>query len=180
MNFNCDSQNSTSWQMRADEAVTLLLESKICLNNQERKLQISDFGCGNRRLKNILNSRLGVCFEYYGYDLQPQSDETYQIDLESEIPSRHFDIVFCLGLLEYLKDVDVFFANISRISTLIIVSYVIKDSKLYSPADIQQKQWLHHYSCQELENKMSGFTIANFRLINQGKTGLWLLKSNVK
>ncbi|QMS90669.1 class I SAM-dependent methyltransferase [Nostoc edaphicum CCNP1411] len=180
MRFNCDSQSAASWQIRAESAVEMFIANDISLTNNINPIRIADFGCGNERLKSVLIGKLGNQFDYYGYDLEPQLESTYKINLESEIPSLNFDIVFCLGLLEYISDIDNFLAKIPQISNFYLMSYVIRDSGAYSPADILQKGWLHHYSCQELERKFKNNDLIKikFNLTNKDKTGLWLLQSH--
>ncbi|MEH2255590.1 class I SAM-dependent methyltransferase [Nostoc sp.] len=180
MRFNCDSQSAESWQIRAESAVEMLIANDISLINNINPIKIADFGCGNERLKSVLTAKLGNQFDYYGYDLQPQLESTYKINLESEMPSLNFDVVFCLGLLEYIGDLDNLLAKISEISNFYLISYVVSDSGAYSPTDISKKVWLHHYSCQELEIKFKkNYLIQKkFKLTNEGKTGLWLLQNH--
>lgn len=181
MKFNCDSQNAKSWQIRAEKAVDLLCDATITSISEEKILQIGDFGCGNERLKEILAGKINCPFAYYGYDLYPQLESTYAINLEVEIPSKKFDIIFCLGLLEYLTCVDNFLANLAQICRWTIISYVVGDSGFYSLQDVQEKGWLNHYLIRELEAKFAqnNFNKNSFLLINQGKTGLWLLQSKI-
>jgi SAM-dependent methyltransferase len=179
MRFNCDYQNAESWQIRADNAVEMLLANNAVASKPEIPLKIADFGCGNEKLKPILQSRINHLIDYYGYDLQPQLESTSKINLEHEIPSLKFDVVFCLGLLEYLSNLDNLFANIAQICNFALISYVIRDSGAYSQTEIFQNAWLHHYSCAEIEIKFLNNQLIkqDFGLTNKGKTGLWLLKS---
>ena len=181
MKFNCDYQDSESWRIRAENAVEMLLANNPILVNPEYRIKIADFGCGNERLKSILSDRLGNKFDYYGYDLEPQLESTYKINLEYEIPKLNFDVIFCLGLLEYLSNLENLFTNFSQICSLAVVSYVISDSGAYSQSDILQNRWQHHYSCEEIEIKFHNNQLISkdFKLTNKGKTGLWLVQSNV-
>jgi SAM-dependent methyltransferase len=181
MKFNCDYQNAENWQIRAENAVEILLaNTSIILVNQKDGIKIADFGCGNERLKPLLMAKLGNEIDYYGYDLEPQLKSTYKINLEYEIPELKFDVIFCLGLLEYVTNLENLFANISQICNFAIVSYVTCDSGAYNTSDILNNKWQHHYSCQEIEMKFqtSQLTRKYFKLTDKGKTGLWLVQSN--
>ena len=179
MKFNCDSQNAESWHIRAESAVDMLLMLDTSFISQN-KLKIADFGCGNERIKNILTRKLGNKFDYYGYDLYPQQESTYKMDISKNMPQLKFDVIFCLGLLEYLQNLNNVFLNLSRVSKFFVISYVISDSKIYSQADVSQKQWLHHYSIKELESKLLNSNLVKkcYQTIGNGKTGLWLFESN--
>lgn len=180
MKFNCDTQNAQSWQIRAEKAVGILVNSDFIRAEEGEELKIADFGCGNERLKIILDRQLNKKFQYYGYDLHPQNKNTYQLDLENEMPSLNFDVIFCLGLLEYLNSVELFFQKLSRKCFLSVISYVVGDSKIYTSEDVVNKGWLNHYSIEDLESKFDSFFVKqDFQLISSGKTGLWLLKSKV-
>jgi hypothetical protein len=178
MKFNCDSQNSLSWQIRAEKAVDFLNEIIINPIDNNQSLKVGDFGCGNERLKVILQQKTAIPFEYYGFDLEPQIKTTHRINLDQEMPSSYFDFVFCLGLLEYLQSVDSFLSRLAKICKFAIISYVVSDSGIYTLKDTKKMGWLHHYSIDNLEAllKKNDFSIVNFELINNKKTGLWLLK----
>ena len=72
--------------------------------------------------------------------------------------------------------------SITTISLMIADGYPayteFSDSNVYSLEDIRKKGWSHHYCIQDLETlfgKYNFFTI-DFELINNNKTGLWVLK----
>jgi hypothetical protein len=180
MKFNCDTQNAQSWQIRAEKAVEILANSNLIKSDRHQELKIADFGCGNERLKIILDRQLNKKFQYYGYDLYPQDNNTYKLDLENEMPSLNFDIIFCLGLLEYLNSLNFFFEKLAKKCKFAAISYVVGDSKIYSPEDVINKGWVNHYCIKELESKLEPFFLKqDFQLISKGKTGLWLLQSKV-
>lgn len=182
MKFNCDTQNAQSWEIRAEKAVQILANSDFIKNNRQDELKIADFGCGNEKLRSILTTKLEkIKFDYYGYDLEPQLETTFKINLEREMPSLHFDVVFCLGLLEYLYDLDLFLLRVSQISKFLIISYVFSNSGCYSHQHISQKGWLHHYSALDLETKFEKYNYGkqDFKITNNGKTGLWMLQNEI-
>ena len=128
----------------------------------------------------MLESRLGDGFAYQGYDLQPQVPSAIRLDLRRELPEREFDVVFCLGLLEYLPDLEGFLAGVGRISPLAVVSYVIADS----PDELSERErmdrgWVNHYSRAQFPAlcKRAGHVVRDSLLIEEGRTVLCLLES---
>jgi hypothetical protein len=122
--FNCQTQHRTTWDERAHGAVALLR----CASGSQHwpdLLRIADLGCGNQRLRQCLSQGLGRPFEYVGYDLLPQSEDVVRLDVERELPSYGFDIVFCLGLLEYLRDVGSFARRLREVCRFAVTSYVV-------------------------------------------------------
>jgi SAM-dependent methyltransferase len=178
--FNCHEQDSESWELRAQCATSLWLEllAEDCISN-DTVVQVADFGCGDEKLRKILAARLGQTFAYHGYDSYPQAASVEHLDLEKGMPAAHFDVVFCLGLLEYLGDLDSFLERMRRVCRYAVVSFVISDSGAYSEQDARRRGWVSAYSRDQLANKLthSGFLIRKFVLTNENKAGLWALES---
>ena len=120
--FNCAAQDSPSWDERAavgaDLAVALPWTGRI---------RVADLGAGNERLREVLTERLDVPLLYEPYDLRPQQASTRQLDVEQELPEGPFDIAFCLGLMEYLRDPHDFLHRLSTVCRYAVPSYVIAD-----------------------------------------------------
>jgi hypothetical protein len=174
--YNCRDQCSPAWEERAEEAVTLLVASPIDLTARPR-LQVGDLGAGNQRLLRVLERDLAVPIEYHAYDLHPQAKEVHRIDLQRELPTRVFDVVFCLGLLEYLRDLDQFVSRLRSICRCAVVSYVITDPPdSLTPAERRERSWLSDLTQMGLEElfRRHSYTRQVFALTNAGRTGLWV------
>jgi hypothetical protein len=139
-------------------------------------LRVGDLGAGNQRLLPALEGKL-ASFDYHAYDLHPQSKDVRWIDVEREMPSRDFDVVFCLGLLEYLRDLDRFVSRLHTICSHAIVSYVMSDPPdSLTPAERRERGWLNDLTQTGLEEIFGrhAYRREAFVLTNAGRTGLWL------
>jgi hypothetical protein len=68
------------------------------------------------------------------------------------LPDREFDVVFALGLLEYLSDLEDFLAGLRRICTFAIFSYSVFDSAgPLSEPEREARGWRTHYTRGQLE-----------------------------
>jgi len=146
-------------------------------------ITVGDLGCGNERLRVVLARHLGDRFSYLGYDLLPQASTTIKLDLQRELPDRSFDLVFCLGLLEYMTDLEKVLLRLRRISNFAIVSYAISDSPTeLSEAEREARGWLSHHSRADFSElgTRAGWLTRDFLLIDEGRTGLWLWASGVE
>jgi len=144
-------------------------------------LVVGDLGCGNQRVRGLLANSLGDRFTYQGYDLQPQSEETIKLDLRRALPEREFDLVFALGLLEYLPDPEDFLARMRRICTFAVVSYALMDSpEPIAEPEREARGWLTHYTRTRLEalSERAGWIAEDFALSDRARTGLWLWRSS--
>jgi hypothetical protein len=174
--YNCQDQASPAWENRAEEAVALLVASPIG-RTPDVRLQVGDLGAGNQRLLRVLERELTVPFDYHSYDLHPQAREVRRIDFERELPSRSFDVVFCLGLLEYLRDLDHFVSRLCAICRRAVVSYVITDPPdSLAPAERRERGWVNDLTQMGIEELFGRHSCTRqaFVLTNVGRTGLWL------
>jgi hypothetical protein len=179
--FSLRDQDSPDWQARADHAVRLWIEHVAEAGElDDRVYKIADFGCGDEKLKTVIGNVFPGKYQYWGYDLSPQTDAGLQINLESEMPGIPFDAVFCLGLLEYISDLDRFLVRLRGNSRRVIASYVNLDSGAYTRREIRKRGWVSRYSRRDLERKFaeSGLAARKFRLTNENRTGLWLLETS--
>ena len=137
--FNVHLQASPSWQLRAERAVELWTRNAAPLgySSIDRPLVVGDLGCGNERLRRGARRpasrprshiRVTTC--------SPRGRRRSKLDAKRELPDREFDLVFTLGLLEYLSDLEGFLARIRRICRFAILSYVVSDP----PAAASAKQ----------------------------------------
>jgi SAM-dependent methyltransferase len=175
--FNCQDQDRPGWHARAEAAVDML-HSFLASDPNAGTLEIADLGCGNERLRRVLTARFGRPFEYVGYDLHPQSERVQRLDVESELPERVFDVVFCLGLVEYLRDPELFARRLHDICGLAVVSYVLADAEgSLPPAERRKRGWRTDYSRVALDDVFTraDFACETFATVDDGGTGLWLM-----
>lgn len=176
--FNCADQRQATWEQRAERAVELLTASPIAARSERSQtLHIGDFGCGNERLRAILHKELQGPFAYRGYDLHPQSPDVTRIDLQHELPRERFDIVFCLGVLEYLSDAEAFVRRLGSACQAAIVSYVTTDaSDSLSSPERRQRGWLNDFTRAELEDIFSrnGWVRGDVMTTPDARTVVWL------
>ncbi len=167
------------WQERSESAVELWFENSEWLFDS-RSPSVGDLGCGNERLRDLVASPLGRSFTYQGYDLHPQSREVIKLDLRQDLPDREFDVVFALGLLEYLPDVEDFLTGLRRICPFAILSYVFLDSaEPLSEPEREERGWRNHYTRRKLEAlcERAGWVAEGFVQVERGRTGIWLWRS---
>jgi hypothetical protein len=145
------------------------------------ELQIADLGCGNERLRGVLTERLSEPFRYQGYDLHPQVPSTIRLDVRDALPGQ-YDVAFCLGLLEYLPDLEQFLPRVARFSRFAIVSYVLADSpQALTHEERRKRGWTSSYARSEFVGlcERSGLGAQRFSAIDRGSSGLWLFNSTV-
>jgi hypothetical protein len=175
--FNCQDQDGAMWHERAQEAAGLLGRSLDCDVDGLSNLDVGDFGCGKEGLRAVLERTLECSFRYQGYDLHPQSMSVVPLDLEQEVPERHFDIIFSLGLLEYMSDVGSLAKSLQLICDRLVVSYVVVDTAPGAPrASRTRLGWRNHHTRAEIETffTAAGFALGESAVINGGRTILWL------
>jgi hypothetical protein len=64
-------------------------------------LSVGDYGCGRLGLRALLPAG----WSYTGYDWLPRSPDTVLCDFNrGPLPELRHDVIFCLGVLEYLHD----------------------------------------------------------------------------
>jgi len=173
--YNCQDQDHSSWDERAEAAVGLLASASSELS--AGPLEIADFGCGNERLRGVLSERLALPFQYQGYDLHPQSEHVERLDVKRSLPQRRFDVVFCLGLVEYLQDVELFVRRLADVCSTAVASYVVTDAAAaLSSAERRKRRWLSDYTKTELEEifQSSGFVCEASTTVDNGATEIWL------
>ncbi len=180
--FNLEDAGSHRWEERAEAAVELLVGNveAIC-SDPAAGLRIADFGAGDQRLKRVLADKTDLQVSYAAFDIRPQADSVVEIDLSRELPAGDFDLVACLGLLEYLRDVPTFLGRLAARYPAALLSYSVSDhSEPLTKRQRESRGWLTHYTTAQLEHELeaAGFARVAFRLVSQGRTGIWLVASH--
>jgi SAM-dependent methyltransferase len=178
--FNLDDAASPAWDERAQVAAALLAQNLDSLPPPQCPLRIADFGAGTERLDAILAGAITRRYTYAPFDLIPQSDRVRRIDVTRSLPVEDFDVVFCLGLLEYVTPLERLLARLAARYPVLVVSYALFDAPdRLTRRERRRRGWLTHYQRDELEAELvrHGFAIADAAITNRGRTGVWLLRS---
>jgi len=178
--FNCAFQDSPSWDERAAEAVAMLRTHISSTRQPAAALVIGDFGAGNERLRGVLEHELQQPIEYHAFDLAPQRPTTVRIDLATDTPPGSFDVVFCLGVLEYLRDPIELLSRIASISRLIVVSYVVADgAERLSTRQRRARGWLSDLTIAEMDRELMRLGLRSRAVgnVNRDRTRIWLIES---
>ena len=177
--YNLRRQHRATWQERATAAVKLWADSRASHNvARSSPVRIADLGAGSERLRGVIASQMGLTsFEYYAYDLLPQRSSTSRLDLRHASPRETFDVVFCLGLLEYIAPDNSFVARLPTLCSVAVVSYVFLGSAHGGSIEAREALgWVRSQDETAFEDdfKRSGFVSGGKTLTNGGQTGIWL------
>jgi hypothetical protein len=179
--FNLDDIASPAWEERAQVAAALLASHLDSLGAAlDRPLRIADFGAGTERLDPILAATLSQPYTYAPFDLIPQSARVGQLDVSRTLPEGDFDVVFCLGLLEYIEALEALFDRLALRYPTLVLSYVLYDAPLrLTRFERRWRGWLTHYERAEMEAEFArrGLAIEDVALTNGGSTAVWLLRN---
>ncbi len=172
--YNLNNQKSSKWVGRSRIAINFI--NKISLNKEI--LKIADLGCGDQKIKNLLEEIGYRNIIYRGFDIEPQSDDVKKIDLDKEEIIGEYDVVFCMGLIEYLSNIKIFLSSVRLKTKYIILSYVVADKHNYTKDEIKFKGWKNHLYSKELERIFSELeiTIKECVVADNGLTKIYLLK----
>jgi hypothetical protein len=150
------------WSERAMRASTLLSGCNA----------VADFGCGTMTLERYLEK--GV--DYQPIDIVARDDRTIVCDLNKDpLPEVGADGAACLGVVEYLFDVEAFFTRLAQFYPVAAISYCIADDG--GPAERRRaKTWVNDLTRSEIEAAFSegGFDITHAVTVGPGQL-LWRL-----
>jgi len=128
----------------------------------ERDSSILDMGAGALALKKYLPPG---CL-YQPCDIVARDATTIVCDFNKKEypPLKHYDVVFCSGLLEYIEDLPSFLKQACHYSQRFIISYVAVRGR--SRKRIRKREgldWVNHYSFWQMVKILftSGFDIIN-------------------
>lgn len=175
--YNCGDQDDPAWDERATAAARMLAHVLDCeVGAAHTPIEIGDFGCGNERLRPILDRELSRAFRYQGYDLRPQSSTVRYLDVRRDVSVRRFDTIFCLGLAEYIADVEALVRQLKDVCTRVIISYVIADSDArLTNSDRWARGWRHSYTQEAFEEifRRGDFVLESSVAVEAGRTIVW-------
>jgi hypothetical protein len=179
--YNLDDAGSPRWEERAEAAGGLLVANLDAIRwDPSAGLRIADFGAGDERLRRVLASRLVEEHRYQSFDIRPQLSSVVELDLRAALPAQPFDLVFCLGLLEYIEPLGSFFARLARRYPALILSYTVFDApEPLSRRERRRRGWLSDYTKAGLEQELdgAGLAVRDVVMANQHRTCIWLLLS---
>lgn len=179
--FNTGKQHYETWQTRAQDAVSLWVDARGSWEpDRGRLVRIADYGAGNERLGDLLGARLSEQFEYFPFDLHPQQRTTVKLNVLEESPAESFDLIFALGLLEYLPPGNSFIDRVRDRTRFVLVSFTYAGSTFGGGlAKRESLGWQAHDDREGLERKFTeaGFSLVDFRTTQHDEAGLWLWES---
>jgi SAM-dependent methyltransferase len=179
--YNLDDAGSPRWEERAEAAVALLAANLDAVAPAGRaSLRIADFGAGDERLARALAARLGRDHRYTAFDIRPQRSTVVQLDVREALPPQPFDVVCCLGLLEYVEPLGVFLRRLAEQYPTAVLSYTVRDApNPLSRRERRKRGWLSHHTTADLERELAaaGFVVVGFVVANERRTGIWLVSS---
>lgn len=171
--FNTGNQRKLSWMERAALACDLLISAI----KASKVATISDVGCGDQKLREILRRR-GWPLVYKGFDLLPQSDDVQKLDLNVGAPPGRADAALALGVLEYVDDVGACLRQLAKHAPLLIVSHTLRDGDLFDDRAQRERGWKNHLYAAEFELLLveSHWRVLDARTTSDGRTRIWLAK----
>jgi SAM-dependent methyltransferase len=141
---------------------------------------VADLGCGNERLRGVIERLLDAPFAYTGYDLLPQQPSTVQLDISNGLPDETFDAVFSLGVLEYLPEPERFAIELAARTQWAVVTYTLAGAWDHLTSQQRRERgWLHDFTAPDVESLFvaAGFARRAYATLAQGRTGLWVFES---
>ena len=128
---------------------------ELALNTLEKwiekdcKYRIADYGSGQQTLKRLIKND----WEYYPYDYYKRTSDTVFVNFNEELPTQKFDIIFCLGVLEYLDAPYKLLENIINNSRFAVLSY----SGFTTMKRRKENGWKNNLNLEEFEKKIIEF-----------------------
>jgi hypothetical protein len=179
--YNLDDASSPRWEERAEAAVALLAANLDAVApGDPASLRIADFGAGDERLARALAARLERDHRYTAFDIRPQRSTVVQLDVRQALPTQPFDVVCCLGLLEYVERLGIFLRRLAEQYPTALLSYTVRDApNPLSRRERRKRGWLSHHTTADLERELAeaGFVVLDFVAANERRTGIWLVSS---
>lgn len=138
-------------------------------------LRVTDVGAGNALVGRLLSVHANV--DYAPYDLLPQANVT-ELDVRDGVPGPA-DVLFALGLVEYLPADDLFISRLAAACDVCVVSYVHLDETTNPLSKRKMLGWQRHQTADEFA---ADFVAAGFGLVGtdsvDGVNRIWLWRRN--
>jgi hypothetical protein len=180
--FNCFADEEASWIERSRVAVEMAMASAAPAALISGGGTVIDLGAGAGRLEGILAEAFPGPTNYAGFDLHPQSARIQAIDVRVHLPAGPLDVVFCLGLVEYLKDLDGFLSRLGTRCAFAVISYSVADGpRALSSAARRRRGWRLDLSGDQFLDRCAraGFGIMEARRISGGRTLIAMLRGRL-
>jgi hypothetical protein len=171
--YNLSDQAARSWRDRAAMASTLT----AMIHPVPEVLRVVDIGAGDQKLKEVLERSFRI--SYSGYDILPQSGQVTPWNVENGLPPDLGDVLYALGLLEYLTSLQGVFDQIAERGRHFIFSYVTSDGGKYSDSHRERLGWKTNHSIHEIESMLAtaNLTIVKRVEMKSDFYTMWLIKS---
>lgn len=144
---------SDRWTERAKTAVGML---------QQEYDSVIDMGAGALTIKKYLKPDTA----YFPVDYCKRFEEVIVCDFEKEeYPNITSDVVFALGILEYISNADLFVEKICNMSNTVIISYNVIEKK--GNFHMRQRNgWVNHFKTIDIISlfRHNGFSLTDERL----------------
>lgn len=134
------------WPERLEVALEIC--KKHLLIDDMSELQIADYGCGKQTLRRIIPS----VWKYTPYDYCSRSADTIVCNFNNnEMPKGRFDVIFCMGVLEYLASPYALILHAIKNSSYVVLSY--SGFTTQERRDLQG--WVNNLRLSEIEEFIS-------------------------
>ncbi len=138
--------NLLEWPERIENALEMCKKHLLADDNSE--LRIADYGCGRQTLRRIIPAG----WKYTPFDYCSRSVDTVIFNFNSnEFPADRFDMIFCMGVLEYLTDPYALLLHAMKHSSYLVLSY----SGFTTQERRELQGWVNNLSLSEIEGFMA-------------------------
>ncbi len=148
------------WSERARRAVELLTASRPATDSA---VHVADFGCGRQTLRALLPAT----WTYTPFDYMRRSVDTVIWDLNRGCPDGTFDVIFLLGVLEYLQDPIGLLAQVVPNCHYLVFSY----HGPTDPARRRRQGWISHLTFELIEKVLAeaGAALSGVKDLEKGE-----------
>lgn len=166
--FNLHEQCARGWAERAEVCAGLVAR---LVERAGRRLKLSDLGCGDTKLRQVLTAR-GVDVDYAGFDLLPQHPEVRLLDLTRDDPPPGADIAVMLGVGEYLPNLAQVLQKVAASSRWLVFTHVLRGKTPISAKRLAELGWTNHLDAPALEALVAraGLEVIERRLTSNRRT----------
>jgi hypothetical protein len=138
-------RNHRNWEQRSMLAADMAVRHGL-----KSGARVADIGAGPEPMRRLLEER-GLSTAYDSFDIEPQHAGITRLDISVEGLPGHYDVAFCLGLFEYVRDPAVVFRRVFASADEICHSYVTRDRGQMSLSDRTRTGWVSHLTGDEIE-----------------------------